>query len=53
MSSTDGYCSLISFSAGELGTEYKDQIPELLLQATAKKEMKDEPVMRAFISAKN
>ena len=26
VSSTDGYCTIISFAEGELGTPYKDQI---------------------------
>lgn len=32
VSSTDGYCSLVSFSEGELGTQYKDKIASLVVK---------------------
>lgn len=32
VSSTDGYCSLLSFSEGELGTPYKDKVANLVVK---------------------
>ncbi|CAL4073630.1 unnamed protein product, partial [Meganyctiphanes norvegica] len=32
VSSTDGYCSLVSFSEGELGTSYKEKVASLVVK---------------------
>lgn len=44
VSSTDGYCTLVSFDAGELGTEYEHSTCEVLAQSACVKKEEDKPV---------
>jgi len=51
LSSTDGYCTMISFDVGELGTEYKLQVPEVLVEAAVDNDESDlnKPVNFHFV----